>query len=77
MVGRTTLIVAHRLSTVIAADQIALTSGGVVVDVGRHEEMLGRCTEYQELVRRQIATFDGDAEPLTPAGMLVSDLGVF
>jgi ATP-binding cassette subfamily B (MDR/TAP) protein 1 len=53
MVGRTVLIVAHRLSTVVDADQIAVCSGGAVLDKGRHEELLSRCPEYASLVKRQ------------------------
>jgi len=55
MVGRTTLIVAHRLSTVKRADQIVLVEHGSLVDKGTHQEMLQRCRKYQELVRRQLS----------------------
>jgi len=53
MVGRTTLVVAHRLSTVRDADQIAITQGGKVLDVGPHDQLLERSVEYQNLVKRQ------------------------
>jgi len=55
MVGRTTLIVAHRLSTVKRADQIVLVEKGKLVDKGKHEELLHRCTKYSHLVQRQLA----------------------
>lgn len=55
MIGRTTLIVAHRLSTVKRADQIVLVEHGRLVDKGTHEELLHRCKKYEELVHRQLA----------------------
>eukprot|EP00411_Alexandrium_monilatum_P005934 CAMPEP_0175307616 /NCGR_PEP_ID=MMETSP0093-20121207/64863_1 /TAXON_ID=311494 /ORGANISM="Alexandrium monilatum, Strain CCMP3105" /LENGTH=603 /DNA_ID=CAMNT_0016604103 /DNA_START=131 /DNA_END=1938 /DNA_ORIENTATION=+ len=55
MLGRTTLIVAHRLSTVRHADRIVLVHGGSIVDAGTHPQLLGRCGKYQDLVRRQLA----------------------
>lgn len=54
MVGRTTLIVAHRLSTVQNADQIVVIDGGTIVDMGAHDELLDRCEKYADLVRRQM-----------------------
>jgi len=54
MVGRTVLVVAHRLSTVVDADQIAMCVKGEVVDSGRHSELLQRCPEYANLVKRQL-----------------------
>ena len=52
--GRTTLIVAHRLSTVINCDQIVVFDQGKIADVGTHEQLLGRCSVYQQLVRSQL-----------------------
>ena len=52
--GRTVVIVAHRLSTVQDADQIAVVEFGAVVDAGKHTELLGRCNAYQNLVKRQM-----------------------
>jgi subfamily B ATP-binding cassette protein MsbA len=53
MAGRTTLVIAHRLSTVIRADEILVLDGGVIVDRGSHAELLGRSPVYQRLYQRQ------------------------
>jgi ABC-type multidrug transport system fused ATPase/permease subunit len=52
--GRTCLIVAHRLSTVIDADSIVVMDQGRIVDTGTHGELLGRCAIYQSLVANQM-----------------------
>ena len=53
MAGRTTLVIAHRLSTVIRADEILVLDQGVIVDRGSHAELLGRSSVYQRLYQRQ------------------------
>ena len=53
MVGRTTVVVAHRLSTVRHADVIAVVQGGKVVERGRHEQLLEANGAYASLVRLQ------------------------
>ena len=50
--GRTTIVIAHRLSTVRDADQIAVLAGGSVVERGTHEELLAAGGRYAELVAR-------------------------
>ena len=49
--GRTTVTIAHRLSTVRNADQIAVLHRGEVVELGTHEELLRRGGRYADLVR--------------------------
>jgi ATP-binding cassette subfamily B protein len=56
--GRTTIAIAHRLSTVRNADQIVVLDRGQVVERGRHEELLAAGGRYAALVSR-----DAELEP--------------
>ncbi len=58
--GRTCLVVAHRLSTVVHADAIVVMDEGRVVDSGRHEELLERCPLYRSLARHQLGSAPAD-----------------
>ncbi|HET7711362.1 MAG TPA: ABC transporter ATP-binding protein, partial [Thermoanaerobaculia bacterium] len=49
MQGRTTMVIAHRLSTVRSADKIVVLERGSIVEVGRHEELLHRRGIYRKL----------------------------
>ena len=51
--GRTTIVVAHRLSTVKNADEIAVISEGKIVERGTHEELMGENGMYAELYKLQ------------------------
>jgi ABC-type multidrug transport system fused ATPase/permease subunit len=51
---RTSLIVAHRLSTVLNADRIVVLNEGQIIDQGKHEELLERCAIYRQLARHQL-----------------------
>jgi subfamily B ATP-binding cassette protein MsbA len=64
LVGRTTLIIAHRLSTVRRADRLVVVDRGRVVEEGTHAELLGRGGLYARLYQRQ---FRDDELVLEPA----------
>jgi ABC-type multidrug transport system fused ATPase/permease subunit len=55
MAGRTTFIIAHRLSTVSLADEIVVMDGGSIVDRGTHEELLAGCGFYREIAEHGLA----------------------
>ena len=52
--GRTTLVIAHRLSTVLASDRIVVMDGGRIVATGRHEDLMGSCDVYARIARTQL-----------------------
>ena len=54
MQGRTTFVIAHRLSTVRRADMILVLDKGQIVDRGRHETLLRDSAHYAEIYRRQL-----------------------
>ncbi|WP_210610626.1 ABC transporter ATP-binding protein [Priestia flexa] len=56
MKGRTSLVIAHRLSTVINADQIVVIEDGEVTGKGTHEELLSTHSFYRRLVQQQFQT---------------------
>ncbi len=60
--GVTTLVIAHRLSTVVDADQICVLEGGRIVERGRHAQLVARGGVYAALWHRQVE------EPRAPAG---------
>ena len=53
MQGRTTLMIAHRLSTVKNADRIIVLDKGTIIQEGTHEQLAKRSGLYQELASRQ------------------------
>jgi ABC-type multidrug transport system fused ATPase/permease subunit len=58
--GRTTFIIAHRLSTVIDSDLIVVMSDGTIIDQGKHADLLKRCDIYRALTQTQL-------QPIVPA----------
>ena len=50
--GRTTIIIAHRMSTILDADFIAVMDQGKIIDIGNHSELLTRNDLYRELYRQ-------------------------
>jgi ABC-type multidrug transport system fused ATPase/permease subunit len=62
MKGRTSIVIAHRLSTVINADKILVLKQGEVVESGRHEELLQLGGVYRRLNELQFARKSTAAE---------------
>lgn len=52
--NRTTLVIAHRLSTVRSADNIIVLSGGKIVEQGKHDELVENRSYYYNLVKNQL-----------------------
>ena len=70
MAGRTTIVIAHRLSTVLAADQILYMEEGRVTERGTHEELLAAGWRYAHLYNEQFASGDepGAAKAIAQSG---------
>jgi thiol reductant ABC exporter CydC subunit len=64
MAGRTTLILAHRLSSVINADRILVLADGAVAQSGSHAELIVQEGPYRQLMAPQLGTRSDDASPL-------------
>jgi ATP-binding cassette subfamily B protein len=64
MQGRTSLVIAHRLSTVLSADQILVIDEGRLVQRGTHQELLDKGGLYRDLYERQFRVGDNEAELL-------------
>ena len=55
MEGRTSFIVAHRLSTIQEADRILVMKDGNIIEQGRHEELLANCEVYRQIAKSQMS----------------------
>ncbi len=53
MIGRTSIVIAHRLSTVIAADKIMVIEKGIITAEGSHQELIAKSEKYKELYETQ------------------------
>ena len=61
MKGRTNIVIAHRLSTVLGADRIAVMNNGHILDCAPHETLLYRCGTYASLYHTQFRVALGEA----------------
>jgi ATP-binding cassette subfamily B protein len=61
--GKTTILIAHRISTVENMDKIIYLEGGRVSDCGTHAELYSRCESYRNLVELQRLDDAGDEAP--------------
>jgi ATP-binding cassette subfamily B protein len=68
--GRTTLCIAHRLSTVVDADEILVLEDGLIVERGRHAELLAMERQYARMWRRQQESREHDGD--VPQDVLVT-----
>ncbi|WP_051723496.1 ABC transporter ATP-binding protein [Streptomyces albus] len=64
--GRTAVVIAHRLSTVRAADEILVVEDGRIAERGTHEELLARGGRYEELYRTQFEEPGAGAAAVSP-----------
>jgi ATP-binding cassette, subfamily B, bacterial MsbA len=62
--GRTTLVIAHRLSTIMHADNILVVEDGLIVESGRHEELLRKNGRYAMFYRLQLKEQSDLSEPI-------------
>jgi len=67
LAGRTTFVIAHRLSTVHRADLILLMADGVIVERGTHEELMAARGVYHEMVQRQMESHGEQSESMLSA----------
>jgi ATP-binding cassette subfamily B protein len=68
--GRTTIVIAHRLQTVIHADRIHVVEDGQIVESGRHDDLLRKGGRYASFYRLQLK----DQEPPPPVTTIAARL---
>jgi ATP-binding cassette subfamily B protein len=64
LAGRTSIVIAHRLSTVRDADMIVVVDAGHIVERGTHEQLIERSGLYAELYRTQFESQEGEPAPI-------------
>ncbi len=60
--GKTTILIAHRISTIEKMDKILFIDDGALADVGTHAELYGRCAEYRKMVDLQRLEEEGGSQ---------------
>ena len=60
--GKTTILIAHRISTIEGMDKILFLDEGRLVDAGTHQELLARCPDYRKMVELQKLEEEGGAD---------------
>ncbi len=67
MSGRTVLVIAHRLSTVRRADRIVVLEGGLIADIGTHEDLMKKLGTYRRLYNLQFVDIEQPKTAVMPA----------
>jgi ABC-type multidrug transport system ATPase subunit len=67
MDGRTTFIIAHRISTVKQADLVVVIERGAIAQIGTHEELMSREGHYRQIAEAQLFGDESATEDLTNA----------
>ena len=62
MQGRTSIMIAHRLATILSADRVVVMDAGRIVDIGTHQDLLERCRLYAHLYQTQFGNAGGNAQ---------------
>ncbi len=58
--GKTLIVIAHRLSTIVNSDQIFVVHNGLIENHGTHEELLSKCSLYQQMWNAHVGGKDGE-----------------
>ncbi|HUH59614.1 MAG TPA: ABC transporter ATP-binding protein [Candidimonas sp.] len=74
--GRTTISIAHRLSTLRQADRLVVLDHGEIVEVGKHDDLMARHGYYFRLHQAQAAQADADADASPPEWDTDTDAGI-
>jgi subfamily B ATP-binding cassette protein MsbA len=64
--GRTTMVIAHRLHTIVHANCIHVVENGLIVETGRHDDLLRRRGRYSQLYHAQFKYWTAEAKPSDP-----------